>query len=144
MAHFYSGRDGEFSFGGKVIAKVASFSIQSNLETLETTTLGDHDRSYTPGVLSYSGSATLLYYEDGGKMAAGEVLNKVFTTDSDGVTTSAKKEMEFKFKNGSTDRSIKITGYITSASIGAVTGDIVRAEIAFQGDGTLKEAKFDS
>ena len=80
MAHFYSGRDGEFSFDGNVIAKVASFTIQSNLETLETTTLGDNARTYTPGVLSYSGSATLLYYEDSGKMAAAEVLNKVFTT----------------------------------------------------------------
>ena len=147
MSHFYSGRDGQFSFDGNVIAKVANFTIQSTLETLETTTLGDHDRTYTPGVLGYSGSATLLYYEDTSdandkKIAAREVLNKVFTTDSKGVTTADKKEMEFIFNNGSKARSIKINGYITSASVGAATGDIMRAEIAFQGDGTLLEGEF--
>ena len=146
MAHFYSGRDGELRHNGNVVAKVANFSIQSNLETLETTTLGENDRRYIPGVVGYSGSATLLYYEDDSKkIAAGEVLKRIFTTDSKGVTTDAKKEMEFRFKNGGkTPRSIKIKAYITSASIAAVTGDIVRAEIAFQGDGTLVEAQFDS
>lgn len=145
MAHFYSGRDGELRHNGSLIAKVANFSIQSNLETLETTTLGDNDRRYIPGVVGYSGSATLLYYEDDSKkIAAGEVLKRIFTKDSKGVTTDAKKEMEFRFNNGSKTRIIKIKAYITSASIGAVTGDIVRAEIAFQGDGTLVEAQFDS
>ena len=147
MAHFYSGRDGELRHNGNTIAKVASFSIQSSLETLEVTTLGDNDRRYIPGVVGYSGSATLLYYEDSnGKIAAGEVLKRIFTKDSKGVTTDAKKEMEFRFKggkNGDTGRSIKIKAYITSASIAAATGDIMRAEIAFQGDGTLVEGQFD-
>jgi len=142
MAHFYSGRDGEFSFDGKVIAKVASFSIQSTLETLETTTLGDNARTYTPGVLSYSGSATLLYYEDSGKMAAAEVLNKTFTTDAGGVTTNARKKLGFTFNNGSKARSIEIHGYITSSSVAAATGDIMRAEISFQGDGKLDVGNF--
>ena len=57
MAKVYSGRDGVMQLAGTTLAKVVNFSLSANLETLETTTLSENIRSYTPGISGYSGSA---------------------------------------------------------------------------------------
>ena len=138
MAKVYTGRDGVMQLGGTTLAKVVNFQVSSNLETLETTTLNEHIRSYSPGVAGYSGSATLLYYkDDGGTFNTTDVLNKLYKTGTDGVSSSDTVELTFRWVDGSDNNDIKLTAYITSASIGAATGDIVRAEIAFQGTGAL-------
>ena len=138
MAKVYTGRDGVMQLGGTTLAKVVSFQLSSNLETLETTTLNEHLRSYCAGVTGYSGSATLLYYkDDGGTFNTTNILNKLYKTGTDGVSSSDTVELTFRWVDGSDENDIKLTAYITSASIGASTGDIVRAEIAFQGTGAL-------
>ena len=138
MAKVYTGRDGVMQLAGVTLAKVVSFSLQSNLETLETTTLSEHIRSYSPGVSGYSGSATLLYYkEDGGSFNTTNLLNKLYKTGTSGVSSSDTVELTFRWIDGADNNDIKLTAYVTSASIGAATGDIVRAEISFQGTGAL-------
>jgi len=138
MAKVYTGRDGVLQLGGTTLAKVVSFQLTSDLETLETTTLNEHIRSYSPGVAGYSGSATLLYYkDDDGNFNTADILNKLYKTGTDGVSSSDTVELTFRWVDGTDNNDIKLTAYITSASIGAATGDIVRAEIAFQGTGAL-------
>jgi hypothetical protein len=138
MAKVYTGRDGVMQLAGVTLAKVVSFSLQSNLETLETTTLNEHIRSYSPGVSGYSGSATLLYYkEDDGSFNTTNLLNKLYKTGTSGVSSSDTVELTFRWIDGADNNDIKLTAYVTSANIGASTGDIVRAEISFQGTGAL-------
>ena len=138
MAKVYSGRDGVMQLAGTTLAKVVNFSLSANLETLETTTLSENIRSYTPGISGYSGSATLLYYkDDNGDINTTDLLNKLYKTGTTGVSSSDTVELTFRWVDGTDNNDIKLTAYITSASIGAATGDIVRAEIAFQGTGTL-------
>ncbi len=139
MAKVYSGRDGTMQVGGSTLAKVVSFSVQSSLETLETTTLGENLRSYTPGVVGYSGSATLLYYkENDGSINTSSLLNKLVQTGTAGVSSSDTVLLTFRWNDGTDNNDIKMTAYVTSASIGAATADLVRAEISFQGTGELK------
>ena len=138
MAKVYSGRDGVLQLAGTTLAKVVNFAVSSNLETLETTTLGDGVRSYSPGVTGYSGSATLLYYkDDASAINTTNLLNKIYKTGTSGVSSSDTVELTFRWVDGTDNNDIKLTAYITSANIGASTGDIVRAEIAFQGTGAL-------
>jgi len=138
MAKVYTGRDGVMQLGGTTLAKVVSFSLQANLETLETTTLNENIRSYTPGISGYSGSATLLYYkDDNDDINTTDLLNKLYKTGTTGVSSSDTVELTFRWVDGTDNNDIKLTAYITSASIGASTGDIVRAEISFQGTGAL-------
>jgi hypothetical protein len=138
MAKVYTGRDGVMQLAGVTLAKVVSFSLQSNLETLETTTLNEHIRSYSPGVSGYSGSATLLYYkDDNGNFNTTDLLNKLYKTGTSGVSSSDTVELTFRWIDGADNNDIKLTAYVTSANIGASTGDIVRAEIGFQGTGAL-------
>jgi len=138
MAKVYSGRDGVMQLSGTTLAKVVNFSVQSSLETLETTTLSENLRSYVPGVSGYSGSATLLYYkDDSSNINTSNLLANVFKTGTDGVSSSQTVDLTFRWVDGTDNNDIKMTAYITSASIGAATGDIVRAEISFQGTGAL-------
>ena len=123
---------------GTTLAKVVNFSLSANLETLETTTLSESIRSYTPGISGYSGSATLLYYkDDNNAINTTDLLNKLYKTGTTGVSSSDTVELTFRWVDGADNNDIKLTAYITSANIGASTGEIVRAEIAFQGTGAL-------
>ena len=138
MAKVYTGRDGVMQLAGTTLAKVVNFSLSANLETLETTTLSENIRSYTPGISGYSGSATLLYYkDDDNAINTTDLLNKLYKTGTTGVSSSDTVELTFRWVDGTDNNDVKLTAYITSASIGAATGDIVRAEIAFQGTGAL-------
>lgn len=138
MSKIYSGRDGELRVGAVTVAKVVSFSVQANLETLETTTLGENLRTYTPGVVGYTGAATLLYYkEDNGTHNTASFLNKLYKTGSAGVSSDDTVDLQFVWNDSNDINKISLNAYITSASMGAATADIVRAEISFQGTGNL-------
>ena len=141
MAKVYTGRDGALQLAGSTVAKVVSFSFQSDLETLETTTLSDNIRSYAPGVVGYSGSASLLYYkEDSGSINTTDLLNKLIKTGTAGVSSTDTVELTFRWIDGTDNNDIKMTAYVTSASMGAATAELVRAEISFIGTGALSTA----
>jgi hypothetical protein len=134
----YTGRDGEMRVNGSDVVKVVNFQVSSNLETLETTTLGDNVRFYTPGVVGYSGSATLLYYKDSnGAINVKALLENIYRSGTSGVSSTNTVDFVFRWNDGQDEKDLVMTAYVTSGSIGAVTGDIVRTEIAFQGTGGL-------
>lgn len=141
MAKVYTGRDGIMRHGNNTIAKVVSFQVSSSLDVLETTTLGENVRHYTPGIVGYTGTATLLYYKNSSNsINTTSLLNKLYKTGGDGVSANDTVDLTFRWKDGSDENDIKMNAYITSASIGAATGEIVRAEISFQATGELSTA----
>ena len=141
MAKVYTGRDGVLQVAGTTIAKVSSFSVQANLETLETTTLSENIRSYVPGVVGYTGSCSLLYYkEDSGSINTTSLLSALVKTGSTGVTSSDTVDLTFRWVDGVDNNDIKIKAYVSSATMGAATADLVRAEISFIGTGELLAA----
>ena len=138
MAKVYTGRDGVMQLAGTTLAKVVDFAFQSDLETLETTTLGDNLRSYTPGVVGYSGSCTLLYYkQDSGSINTTNLLNKLVKTGTTGVADSDTVQLTFRWVDGTDNNDVRLNAYITSASIGAQTAELVRADVSFIGTGQL-------
>jgi hypothetical protein len=142
MAKVYTGRDGKMFVDNGLAVKVSSFSVQANLETLEATTLGDYFRDFVPGVVGYSGTASLLYYKDDfGLINTRNILDRLYfktSTTKLGVTEDDKVTFIFRLLDGADRNDIKLHAYITSASIGVSTGEIVRAEVSFQGLGDLK------
>jgi hypothetical protein len=141
MAKVYTGRDGVLQVAGTTVAKVSSFSVQANLETLETTTLSENIRSYVPGIVGYTGSCSLLYYkEDSGSINTTSLLSALVKTGSAGVTSSDTVDLTFRWVDGADNNDIKIKAYVSSATMGAATADLVRAEISFIGTGELLAA----
>lgn len=139
MAQIFTGRDGRLLLGSDTLVKVTNWTLQADLETLETTTLGDTQRSYVPGVQSFSGSASLLYYIDADNTNdASTLLRKLVKTS--GVTTSDTASLTLRLAGDLGNNDVTITAYITSVSIGASVGEIVTAQINFQGTGALTTA----
>jgi hypothetical protein len=138
MAKAYTGRDGRLLIDGTEQIKVSNWSMTGNLETLETTTLGDSQRTYTPGVQEFSGSASLLYYNDGaGRNDAATALKKVLRVA--GVSASDTVDLRLRLVEGTTNQDVRLTAYITSVNFGASVGEVSRADISFQGTGALSE-----
>lgn len=141
MAKVYTGRDGQMLLGGSTVVKVTNWSLQADLETLETTTLGDNVRSYTPGIQSFSGSATVLYYkDDSGNISTTGLLNKLVKTGTDGVSSSDTVTLTLRLADGNDLNDVTMTAYITSATIGASVGEIISAQLSFQATGALTAA----
>ena len=136
MSKMYTGRDGRMLLGSNNLGKVTNWTLQADLETLETTSLGESQRTYTPGVQTFSGSATLLYYNDGTKNDASTLLREVIKTGS--VTTTV--QLTLQLTDGTTNSEAIFNAYITSASIGASVGEVSSAQISFQATGALTTA----
>jgi hypothetical protein len=138
MAKVYTGRDGRLLIDGIEQIKVTNWSMTGNLETLETTSLGDSQRTYAPGVQEFNGSATILYYNDGtGRNDAATALRKVLRVA--GVDDADTVTMRLRLIEGSTNHDVAMTAYITSVSFGASVGEVSSAQISFQGTGALTE-----
>lgn len=141
MAKAYTGRDGQLLLGSSTLVKVTSWSLQADVELLETTSLGDNLRTFTPGVQTFAGTASLIYYKaDDGTIDASTLLRKLVKTGTDGVTTADAVTMTLRLADGSDLNDISLTAYITSASIAAGVGEIVSAQISFQATGALSAA----
>jgi hypothetical protein len=139
MTKVYTGRDGRLLLSGNTLVKVTNWTLQADLETLETTTLGDQQRSYVPGIQGFSGTAKLLYYVDTDNTNdASTLLRKVVRTS--GVSTTDAVTLTLRLTDGASTNDVTCTAYITSASIGAAVGEVVTADISFQVTGALLTA----
>jgi hypothetical protein len=137
MAKAYTGRDGRLLIDGVEQIKVSNWSLTGTLEVLETTTLGDSQRTYAPGVQEFNGSATLLYYNDSGRNDAATALKNVLRVD--GVADSDTVDLRLRLVEGATNHDVRLTAYVTSVTFGANVGEVSSADINFQGTGALTE-----
>lgn len=136
MAKVFTGRDGRLLIGGTEQLKVTTWSLTGTLEVLPTTTLGDYQQSYTPGVQSFSGSATLLYYkDDAGRNDAATALRKILRVD--GIEDSDTVEFSLRFVDGSSNHDVAFSAYVTSVTFGAGVGEVGTAQISFEVTGPL-------
>ena len=132
MAKAYTGRDGSLQLSDVDQVKVIDWSLSSKMETLETTALSDKVRTYSPGIQSFSGSATLLYYkQDDGANDASALLRKLVRTDT-ATADPTTVTLTLRLADGSSYSDAKFNAYITSADISVRPGDTVKAAISFQ------------
>ena len=146
---FYSGRDGELYIAGSGIkaAKVQSWSFSSSMAVLETTSLGDTDRTLKAGVRSYSGSCRLFYYVANPGSGADSNLNAILTNaiktggsagEAGGETADVSDEIVLKLRmtTGSTDvRDIQFSVFITGVSMNSAVGEVASADITWEANG---------
>ena len=129
----YTGRDGTLEFtASSAVAKVISFSVTANLETLETTSLGDNHRKYLPGVLSYNGNMSIMYRAQRKDSNIGTILKKVFRT---GAADNSTQLVRLRLTDG---KLLEFNAYITSGNVVVATGEIVRADLTFRSSGPPK------
>jgi len=155
---FYTGRSGKLFLtsilttaptpaANQSVLKIRDWSIETSLELLETTTIDTAVKTYTPGMVSSTGSATVMYY----RSEAGDVgvqfeqlLNKVMKTSTAGVTESDRVGMILRAgaqPGAGVDikDDIAFNAYITNAGITVGTGELTSVSLSFTVDGPFVE-----
>jgi hypothetical protein len=143
MAGFYSGKEGELLMNGNKVAKVRSWSFTFNQAVLETVSLEDTDRTIIHGTRSYTGSASVYYYQDVAGGGAGQLSSlisdiiKVQSASGDGANAeSSSMTFKLRIKDGSTaGRFIEFQAIPTSFSITSSVGEVTAADISFDVNG---------
>ena len=134
---FYSGKDGRLLIDGATAGKVRNWSYQATLQTLETTTLGDRDRTAVNGIRSHSGACSLFYYATPSiptTNSASTLLNKLIKAAADGQGAEAEQvTLRLKVEDGTVEgKYIEGECLLTSASMQMAVGEVLSAEIAFE------------
>jgi thiamine biosynthesis protein ThiC len=151
---FYTGRTGALFFNSsanplaaEAVLKIRDWSLDTSLELLETTTIDTAVKAYTPGMVSSTGSATVMYYRsESGDVGVQfeQLLNKVMKTSATGVTTADRVVLTLRagVNPGATsdiEDDIRFNAYITNASITVGTGELTSVAIQFTVDGPFLE-----
>lgn len=141
MAQFYTGRTGQLTVGGKTIAKIRDWSIETTVELISTNTIDSRFNTFVPGVAGATGSATVMYYRDTGETTNSnkkdftQFIGNIMKTDADGVEQNDIITFRLKVDSGSVDDTgkdhIKFDGYITSMGIQVSTGEVTTVPISF-------------
>jgi|TARA_R100000455_G_scaffold14806_1_gene7116 hypothetical protein len=144
MSGFYSGKEGELFIDGTKVAKVRSWSFSMNQAVLETVSLEDTDRTIIHGTRSYTGSASVYYYQETAGGGAGQLstlINNIIRTGStsggDGTTDEATAVLfTLRIKDGSTlGRVLTFQAIPTSFAITSAVGEVTAADISFEVNG---------
>jgi hypothetical protein len=128
---FYTGRTGKLRLGGSEVAKVRNWTLDTSVNMLDTTALGDAANTFTPGLFSATGSATLSYYNG----ATTDVTNLLERITKTGAITESD-EVGLTFEVG-TSQAFVASGYINSASITSSTDELTTVSFNFTIDGPL-------
>jgi len=143
MGSYYSGRAGSLLLNDIPVAKVRDWSIECNVDLLDSTTLGDYARTYHPSTKSATGSATLVYYridssENNTRKEFTSLLNKIMHTGR--ITRSDMVALKLRVGAGNVDAStaddtIHVNAFITNASIAVSNGELTTVPIQFTVEG---------
>ncbi len=115
------------------------------MAVLETTSMGDTDRTLKSGVRSYSGSCRLFYYvSDTTSSSSSSNINglidaaiKAGGSAGDGENTeSSEVVLKLRLTTGSTDqRDIQFSAFITGVSMSTAVGEVASADITWEANG---------
>ena len=131
----YTGENGVIKFIGAdstevAVASVRTFSIEQEVQAIESTVMGAGARSYIPGLRQYSGSMDLYFRDDD----AGQrnLVSYVNGGGSDGVGS-----IELFPSGEQTGQKLAGNVVITNFAITANFDGMVEATCSFQGSGAL-------
>lgn len=134
---FFTGRSGSLVFNGKPVAKIRDWSLETSVELLSTNAIDSVVNTFTPGIKSASGSATLIYYrlepgESSTKTQFTELLSRVMRT---GAITETQRVLLQLNVGGNASDDIRFYAYITSAQVSVSSGELSVVPIQFTMDG---------
>ena len=128
---FFSGRDGSLYANGVRLARVADWSLSSTVEALETTNLGQYNRTYRSGLKSSSGSCSIWYHDNDPVPLLQRVIHTGEATDIDIVQLSLRWGQ----------KKIDVNALITNANLACQVGAVMQAQLSFNVTGDFQEVE---
>lgn len=116
----------ELNYEGVKVAKCRDLTITINRDALETTRLGDWDRSFLAGLRGSTGSATLLY--DPLDTSVTGLLNSVF------ADTTATVTLDVVFDRV-TAKKLTVEAVLTEVGPSIAFGEAIACSVNFQVSG---------
>jgi hypothetical protein len=117
----------KFKLGGAAtyttIAKVRDVRLDITRDALETTGVGQTDRTYAYGIRGTSGSGTLLYDPD--DTATTDLMQQIL---EDSATLSG---LQLVLNTGGADGTISGDALITAVGPGVSAGDLISVPVSF-------------
>ena len=156
---FFSGTDGALSIALQTaepgtdgalpretpIAKTKSWSFSTTTEILDTSSLGDTDRTHRVGLRSATGTADIFYYTTDDNIGNITQLLNYAMGDRDpgsgGISDDGPEKFTIKFKigrSGNKNRYIICAVTITNLQITSSVGEITNATLSFAVSGAPK------
>lgn len=129
---FYTGRNGSLKLESDAVAKVKNWTLDTSVNMLDTTSLGNTANTFTPGLFSATGSASVSYYNDATSTDVTDLLEKIAKTGA--ITDS--DEVSLTFEVG-TSQSFAAKAFINSASISSSTDELTTVSFNFTINGPL-------
>ena len=106
----------ELQFEGVAIGKVRDVSLNINRDALETTGIGQLDRTYAYGIRNTTGSGTLLY--DSENTSTRNIMNSLLS-DSENLS-NVKLLLDTSTSLGTIEGQILVTQVGVSVSVGSL------------------------
>ena len=153
---FYSGQDGKLFVDNESaaidnasdqVAKVRSWSFTVNTAVLETVSLGDKDRTIIPGITSLTGSASIYYYADATNAShnsgvlSSRIIDNILPRVGDQPMSQERTKVKMRLEVDHFHK-IDIVAIITSFSMTNGVGEVMAADISFEGDGIATHSSF--
>ena len=123
-----TGVNGEFRYKGERVAKCRNFSIDISRDALETTGVGDSDRTYAPGVRGTTGSATIIY--ESSDTPTVNLLNNIFSS-------TPEEELSVSL-NTLANKTLNCQIFVTQVGTPVSVGEITACNISFQVTGPIE------
>ena len=117
----YTGANGSFTINGYT-GVVRNATVDISRDALETTNLGDYSRTYTPGLIGATGSATFIYESEVKSNLIANVLN----------TTTARDTPVAVTLTVGTNQTLAGNVFITQVGTSVSVGDVTSTNVAFQ------------
>jgi len=124
----YRGQDGVFqaiTTGGSLasVSQLKSWSVEENIDAIETTTMSDTSKTYSAGIKGWTASCELLYD-----------LSNAVQAD---LVVGESVDIKIWPNTVSNTESWAGTGIVTATSQSGAIGDIVTSSVSVQGTGAL-------
>ena len=121
----HKGNEGFVNVGANTVAEIRSYSIEETTDTVETTVMGDTDKTYVTTFGDFSGSMDVLWDET--------------DTNGQGALTNGASVTLNVYPEGDSSGDTYYTGtaLVTGLSISSSHDGLVEASISFQGTGGL-------
>jgi hypothetical protein len=140
---YYTGINGALYIDGSKAGQVRNWSLASSVGVLDTTNLGDTDRTVAGGLRSTQGSCTIMYHSDETATvgAAAVLINKVIksrTTAVDPGIAAAPETatMKLLLNDGSAaGKYVEGEVHLTSVSMNMAQGEVFSATCSFEFNG---------
>ena len=117
----YTGANGSFTINGYT-GVVRNATVDISRDALETTNLGDYSRTYTPGLIGATGSATFIYESEIKSNLIASVLN----------TTTARDTPVAVTLTVGMGQTLAGSVFITQVGTSVSVGDVTSTNVAFQ------------